>query len=101
MNAVEIEEALSALAEAPFEPAEFPYQFLTAFGNKDTTIKRLRKGDSNASDVPGAVLQRSNIHLATCAPGKVHETLQVLRESPRNLPAKAKFILAERVQNFV
>ncbi|WP_340650210.1 hypothetical protein [Pseudoxanthomonas winnipegensis] len=36
MNAVEIEEALSALAEAPFEPAEFPYQFLTAFGNKDT-----------------------------------------------------------------
>lgn len=94
MNAVEIEEALSALAEAPFEPAEFPYQFLTAFGNKDAAIKRLRKGDSNASDVPGAVLQRSNIHLATCAPGKVHETLQVLRESPRTLPAKAKFILA-------
>ncbi|MBO9879264.1 DNA methyltransferase [Xanthomonas sp. D-99] len=94
MNAVEIEEAMSALAEAPFEPAEFPYQFLTAFGNKDTTIKRLRKGDSNASDVPGAVLQRSNIHLATCAPGKVHETLQALRDSPRTLPAKAKFILA-------
>jgi hypothetical protein len=94
MNAVEIEEALSALAEAPFEPAEFPYQFLTAFGNKDTTIKRLRKGDSNASDIPSAVLQRSNIHLATCAPGKVHETLQALRGSPRTLPAKAKFILA-------
>lgn len=94
MNAVEIEEALSALAEAPFEPAEFPYQFLTAFGNKDTTIKRLRKGDSNASDIPGAVLQRSNIHLATCAPGKVHENLQVLRDSPRTLTAKAKFILA-------
>lgn len=94
MNAVEIEEALSALAEAPFEPGEFPYLFLTAFGNKDTTIKRLRKGDSNASDVPGAILQRSNIHLATSAPGKVHETLQALRASPRTLPAKAKFILA-------
>lgn len=94
MNAVEIEEALSALAEAPFEPAEFPYQFLTSFGNKDTTIKRLRKGESNASDIPGAVLQRSNIHLAACAPGKVHETLQALRASPRTLPAKAKFILA-------
>ncbi len=94
MNAVEIEEALSALAEAPFESGEFPYLFLTAFGNKDTTIKRLRKGDSNASDIPGAVLQRSNIHLAACAPGKVHETLQALRASPRTLPAKAKFILA-------
>jgi len=94
MNAVEIEEALSALAEAPFEPGEFPYLFLAAFGNKDTTIKRLRKGDSNASDIPGAVLQRSNIHLAACAHGRVHEMLQALRASPRTLPAKAKFILA-------
>lgn len=94
MNAVEIEEALSALAEAPFEAVDFPYLFLTAFGNKDTTIKRLRKGDSNASDIPGAVLQRSNIHLTACAPGKVSETLQALRASPRTLSAKAKFILA-------
>ena len=39
MNAVEIEEAISALAEQPFDPAEFPYAFLQAFSNKDTTIK--------------------------------------------------------------
>ena len=39
MNAVEIEEAISALAEEPFDPVEFPYQFLVAFGNKETTIK--------------------------------------------------------------
>ena len=32
MNAVEIEEAVSALAEAPFDPEEFPFQFLQAFG---------------------------------------------------------------------
>jgi hypothetical protein len=42
---------------APFNGAEFPYAFLTAFGNKGATIKRLRKGDTNASDVPGGVLQ--------------------------------------------
>ena len=41
MNAVEIEEAVSALAEAPFDETQFPYQFLAAFGNKSTTIKRL------------------------------------------------------------
>ena len=41
MNAVEIEEAISALAEQAFDPAEFPFVFLQAFGNKDTTIKRL------------------------------------------------------------
>jgi len=40
MNAVEIEEAVSKLAEAPFEPEAFPYAFLEAFGNKDTTLKR-------------------------------------------------------------
>ncbi|TAE79019.1 MAG: DNA methylase, partial [Verrucomicrobia bacterium] len=34
MNAVEIEEAVSRLAEQPFDAAEFPYAFLEAFGNK-------------------------------------------------------------------
>lgn len=63
MNAVEIEEAVSRLAEIPFDPAEFPYAFLEAFGNKETTLKRLRTGGTNQSDLPGAVLQRNNIHL--------------------------------------
>lgn len=96
MNAVEIEEAVSALAEQPFDAEEFPYLFLLAFGNKDTTIKRLRatKGSTNASDIPGAVLQRNNIHIATCPPGEVTRTLTALRDSPATSRAKAKFILA-------
>ena len=95
MNAVEIEEAVSELASKPFDRAEFAYQFLAAFGNKDTTIKRLRAaGGSNASDVPGGILQRSNIHLATCAVGEVDATLKALRDSPKTASAKAKFILA-------
>lgn len=94
MNAVEIEEAVSDLAIAPFDPVEFPYAFLAAFGNKDTTIKRLRAGASNTSDVAGGVLQRNNIHIATCAAGQVDATLRALRESPKTAQAKAKFILA-------
>jgi hypothetical protein len=47
MNAVEIEEAVSKLAEAPFDTAEFPYAFLEAFGDKSTTLKRLKSGSSN------------------------------------------------------
>src|SRR5580704_4047950 len=58
MNAVEIEEAVSSLASADFDAKEFPFAFLAAFGNKETTIKRLRSGSSNASDVQGGVLQR-------------------------------------------
>jgi hypothetical protein len=93
MNAVEIEQAISELAEQPFDAAEFPYAFLRAFGNKETTIKRLRTGASNKSDI-GGVLQTNNIHLATCAPGAVATTLNALKSSPATTRAKAKFILA-------
>jgi hypothetical protein len=94
MNAVEIEEALSNLAQQPFDAAEFPFAFLAAFGNKDTALKRLRAGNNNASDVLNGVLQRNNIHLAVCEVGKVGATLNALRASPTTAKAKAKFILA-------
>lgn len=94
MNAVEIEQALSDLALQSFDAAEFPYAFLAAFGNKDTTIRRLRSGNSNASDVAGGVLQRGHIHLATCASGHVGETLAALRASPASARARARYLLA-------
>lgn len=93
MNPVEIEEAVSTLASEPFDPAEFPFQFLASFGNKATTINRLRKGNTNQSDL-GGVLQRSNIHIATSDPGEVADMLTALRESPKTASNKAKFILA-------
>lgn len=93
MNAVEIEEAISALAEQPFDAEEFPFAFLAAFGNKATTIKRLRSGVSNKSDM-GGVLQTNNIHIATCPAGEVTKTLGALKASPATARAKAKFVLA-------
>jgi hypothetical protein len=100
MNAVEIEEAVSNLAGAPFDPAEFPFAFLEAFGNKATTIKRLKSGSSNQSDLPGGVLQRNHIHLQVCATGEVTATLTALRESGATARQKAKFILATDGQSF-
>lgn len=93
MNAVEIEEAVSALAEQPFDAATFPYAFLEAFGNKKATIDRLKSGATNKSDL-GGVLQTNNIHIKTCAPGEVSDTLNALRESPATARAKVKYILA-------
>jgi len=95
MNAVEIEQAVSELAEQHFDAAEFPYAFLTAFGNKETTIKRLRSGASNKSDI-GGVLQINNIHIKTCDKGRVSDTIRALRESPatKNPRNRVKFILA-------
>lgn len=94
MNAVEIEEAVSQLADAPFERDSFPYAFLEAFGNKATTIKKLRSGDSNKSDIPGGVLQRSNIHILVCPEGDVRAALERLRKSPATTKHKVKYILA-------
>lgn len=81
MNAVEIEEAISNLAEQTFDRANFPYAFLEAFGNKTTTIKRLKSGTTNASDIEGAVLQRSHIHISVCTEGNVTATLNRLKSS--------------------
>ena len=60
MNAVEIEQAISALAEQPFDQAGFPFAFLEAFGNKEATIDKLKKGATNKSDIKRGVLQYNN-----------------------------------------
>ncbi len=93
MNAVEIEEAVTKLADEAFDAAEFPFSFLEAFGNKETTLRKLRSGASNKSDV-GGVLQANNIHIAVCPPGQVTATLGALRDSLATTRWKAKFILA-------
>jgi len=99
MNAVEIEEAISALAEQPFDAEEFPFAFLQAFGAKETTLRRLRSGETNKSDL-GGVLQTSNIHIAIAPEGAVTETLGKLKVSPATTRAKAKFVLATDGKEF-
>jgi hypothetical protein len=97
MNAVEIEEAVTELAGQAFDPEEFPYAFLRAFGNKETTIKRLRSGATNKSDISApwhGVLQTNHIHIAVCPKGDVPKALIALRDSPATTKAKARFVLA-------
>lgn len=99
MNAVEIEQAVSDLALQPFDGAEFPYDWLAAFGHKETALNRLRTGNSNHSDLAGtaivsAVLLRNHLHLAVCRAGEVGATLQALRASAANTKGKPKFLLA-------
>ena len=100
MNAVEIEEAISELAAEVFDAEEFPFAFLAAFGNKATTIKRLKNGSTNSSDIDGGVLQRNNIHLAVCGSGQVSTILGALRDSPATAKGKAKYILATDGEQF-
>lgn len=99
MNAVEIEQAISDLALQPFDSAEFAYAFLEAFGNKTTTLKKLRSGISNKSDL-GGVLQSKNIHIAVAKTGAVTQMLTALKASPATRRAKARFILATDGESF-
>ena len=99
MNAVEIEQAVSELAESSFDSEGFPYAFLEAFGNKSTTLKKLRSGTTNKSDV-GGVLQRNNIHIKVCSSGGVGDALTELRNSHATAKGKVKIILATDGQDF-
>ncbi|MEM7058973.1 MAG: DNA methyltransferase [Pseudomonadota bacterium] len=95
MNAVEIEQAITELADQPFDPEEFPYAFLECFDNSPARAKKLRKGSTNKSDI-GGVLQVNNIHITIADQGSVSEALAALRESPatQNKRHRVKFILA-------
>ena len=93
MNAVEIEEAISTLVLTPFDPVGFPYSFLESFGSKETTIKRLKTGNTNQSDI-GGLLQRNNIHIKVCREGEVPESFAALHQSAATARHKVKFILA-------
>lgn len=99
MNPVEIEEAISQLAEQELDAESFPYAFLEAFGNKPATIKRLKTGSTNSSDL-GGVLQRNNIHMKVCEQGSVADTLFKLKDSPATKKGKVKFVLATDGEEF-
>jgi len=101
LNAVEIEEAITKLAQQEFDPVAFPYAFLEAFGNKAPTIKKLQSGVSNNTDIEGAVLQRNHIHIAVCPAEEVQKTLDRLKNSPATARQKAKFVLATDGEDFL
>lgn len=95
MNAVEIEQAISELADQPYEAMEFPYAFLECFDNSAARSKKLRKGTSNKSDMDG-VLQSGSIHIKTCDLGQVPETLTAIKDSKATQTKrnKVRFVLA-------
>lgn len=58
-----------------------------------TTIKRLRAGASNKSDL-GRVLQTNNMDIVVCQPGESTKTIATLKASPATAKDKARYIFA-------
>lgn len=77
MNAVEIEEAVSALAERPFDAEEFPFAFLQAFGNKEP--RRLSHAQPDDGRTPvWRIESLARVARGACSPSAV----------PANKPAR-------------
>lgn len=100
MNAVEIEAAVSELAAEPFDAKEFPFRFLAAYDNKETTLSKLRSGSTNKSDVEGGVLQRNNVHILVTELGKVSAGLVKLKLSAATTKHKCAFVVATDGETF-
>ena len=79
MNAVEIEEAISLLADQPFDPSEFPYAFLEAFGNKATTIKLKETSASDIFRRLNSYSRQNVLYKALKAFGQIVKSLFILR----------------------
>lgn len=100
MNAVEIESAVSELAAESFDAKEFPFRFLAAYDNKETTLSKLRSGSTNKSDVEGGVLQRNNVHILVTEPGKVSAGIVKLKLSAATTKYKCAFVVATDGETF-
>lgn len=101
ITAVEIEEAVSVFASDPFDAVEFPFAFLAAFGNKETTIKRLRTPSANTQ----TRCSNKGLRMAKSADDLRDEYLALLTENRREqdyqrfMELNTRLIPREFVQN--
>nr|WP_255572230.1 DNA methyltransferase [Celeribacter sp. PS-C1] len=85
------------MVDQPYESAEFPFAFLECFDNSASSSKKLRGGSSNKSDIDGVLKVATNaIHIKTCEPGMLAETLTALKDSKATQTKrnKVRFVLA-------
>ncbi|WP_294138253.1 DNA methyltransferase [Sphingomonas sp.] len=100
MYIADIEEAVSRIAAAPFNPESFPFDFIAAYDAPPATVTRIRNGTQNASDIDGGVLWRQKLHLLVCAPGGVEAALEQLQSSRATASQRVQFIAATDGQEF-
>ena len=93
MNAVEIEEAVSALVAEPFTRQSSHTSSLRRSASRTPPSKSSGWSVEHIR-CSGAVLLRSNVHLIVTDAGKTTERLHALKASQKTAKGKAKFILA-------
>jgi len=93
MNPTEIYDALDALGKAPFNAAEFGYTFAEATDNAVATVKKLRTGTTNKSELPDGVLLAGKFHYVPAPPGEVVHVMDVIKTAKSTAKGKPAILV--------
>ncbi|MFP1591809.1 type IIL restriction-modification enzyme MmeI [Escherichia coli] len=92
MNAVEIEQAITDLAEQPFDPQNFLMLSLKPLVTRQRPSSACAPG--HLTSPIWVAFSTNNIHILASEEGQVTQMLAALKASPATGKSKAKFILA-------
>ncbi|CUH99798.1 class I SAM-dependent DNA methyltransferase [Leisingera aquaemixtae] len=103
MNPTEISDALEAISTAPFDPAEFGYDFAAATGNAKATVSRLRPGKRtlNKSKISGAVLMNRRFYYIPAELGQADAAMELLLSDKKTIQHKPEILIATDGQDVV
>ena len=93
INAVEMNESVSLLAERRFDLEEIAFAFREARGDGMTAVRWLRTGTTSRSDIR-RVLQPNNIRIHIAADRKAGARLVTQNVGPETVRASARFVFA-------
>ena len=93
MSVIEIEEQIDAIVAKDFNDDDFVFDFMEAFDAPKATVKQLRQGQQNASDISG-ILWRRNLHYIQSRNGLVRQALEKLQASKETIKQKVRYIVS-------
>jgi hypothetical protein len=82
MNIADIESQLRDLVDQPFDPAEFPFAFLTIYDAAKATVTKLRQGAANQAKLPGDVLLKNKLFFRPAPAGRAAAVFDGLATDP-------------------
>jgi hypothetical protein len=94
MNPTEIADALERIAQAPYSPESFGFDFAEATDNAAATVAKLRSGTYNKSKLPGGVLLNRKFHFLPAELGGVDAALDTLRADKKTAAHRPAILIA-------
>jgi hypothetical protein len=94
MNIADIESQLHDLIDQPFDPAEFPFAFLTIYDAAKATVTKLRQGAANQAKATGDVLLKNKLFFRASAKGSAADALDEISADPLTERHRPRFLIA-------